>query len=464
MAAGVPGRHRPDPVRAPGSQRDLPPHRLRRETTIGYPPPWPALLGLLYRGVYASGPGPSTSTTSSSRSQWSRPRSGSRTSWPPPCTAWAPRRRRAGAPGPSCSSTPWCLRRGRLGPDRRRRRALRGGGPGRWSRRGGGELRGAAGAGHLRQADAVAHRARRARLAFAKAPRATRLRRRLRGGVVLFAIVPFLVLGWALDPICGTPNTHFPLDGALSPTTMYRLFHDSLPLTGHWWIVGLLWVPALVAGLAAPAPRRADSTIWSRPRRALPHLLPHAHLALGAERRPRAGARADPRRARALDRRAFTVLWVIPLVFTISTLSAPTALGGLPGRHDEWRWPRPARDELLLTVTSPWSSSGRSSDGGPCVAASAARPGAPSRRGGGVNPATALPVGLALRIADEAAGGHATAPGRPGGCRRGSCCLDDEHDLAEEGVGFGVPILKRGAGRSSREGWSSPREADGPWG
>ena len=51
-----------------------------------------------------------------------------------------------------------------------------------------------------------------------------------------------------------------------------------------------------------------------------------------------------------------------------------------------------------------------------------------------------LPDGLSLRIADSAAGARYPT----GRLQRGLLLYDGEHELAEEGVGFGVPVLKRG--------------------
>jgi hypothetical protein len=153
------------------------------------------------------------------------------------------------------------------------------------------------------------------------------LRRALRyaavfaGGVVLFYVVPFPLFGWSVDRFLKHGNAHFHMYGALSYTTAVRLFRDPLVLSQHWWLVGLLWIPALAAGLLLL--RRAAGfedlvrncaalvliffltrTLLAEPDVLLVLPLMLILTALGG-----------------LDRRALLALWLIPLVFTVFNAS-----------------------------------------------------------------------------------------------------------------------------------------------
>lgn len=64
-----------------------------------------------------------------------------------------------------------------------------------------------------------------------------------------FCVAPFLILRWDASPILQHWNAHFEVGGGISWLTFLELTQGSYQLRGQWWLVGLLWVPAL--GLAA---------------------------------------------------------------------------------------------------------------------------------------------------------------------------------------------------------------------
>lgn len=64
-------------------------------------------------------------------------------------------------------------------------------------------------------------------------------------GGFLFCVVPFMVFGWDPSPILQNWNAHFIVGGGISFLAFLELIQDSYLLHGNWWFVGLLWVPAL---------------------------------------------------------------------------------------------------------------------------------------------------------------------------------------------------------------------------
>ena len=141
------------------------------------------------------------------------------------------------------------------------------------------------------------------------------------GGVVLFYVVPFPLFGWNAQLFQRFGNTHFHMFGALSYMTVVRLVREPIVLPEHWWLVGLLWVPALAIGVLLL--RRAAGlgdlvrnsaalvlifflarTFLAEPDIVLVLPLVLILTSLGG-----------------LDRRALLALWVIPLVFTVFNAS-----------------------------------------------------------------------------------------------------------------------------------------------
>ena len=66
-------------------------------------------------------------------------------------------------------------------------------------------------------------------------------------GLLLFCVVPFWLFRWDPSPILQNWNAHFMVGGGLSLLTFVEPLRDSYRLPGAWWLVGLAWVPALVA-------------------------------------------------------------------------------------------------------------------------------------------------------------------------------------------------------------------------
>jgi hypothetical protein len=59
---------------------------------------------------------------------------------------------------------------------------------------------------------------------------------------------PFLLFKWDATPILQHWNAHFTVGGGLSFMTFLELWRDSYQLPGWWWLVGWLWVPAIFVG------------------------------------------------------------------------------------------------------------------------------------------------------------------------------------------------------------------------
>jgi hypothetical protein len=73
-------------------------------------------------------------------------------------------------------------------------------------------------------------------------------------GVVLFCVVPFIVFGWDPTPIYRGWNAQFTVGGGMSWLTFFELLKDSYRLPGLWWLLGLVWIPALAIAVLALKP------------------------------------------------------------------------------------------------------------------------------------------------------------------------------------------------------------------
>jgi hypothetical protein len=171
------------------------------------------------------------------------------------------------------------------------------------------------------------------------------------GWAAVFLLIPVLALNWSTTQIEARPHAHFLMTGGLSSTTIARLVRDPLPLPGHWWLLGMLWVVALAAGLALW--RRGEgfeSLVRGSAALTLVFFLTLAWL-------------AEPdvvlvlplvlilASLGELDRRLLTALWLIPLLFAVAN-AAPLQLLWLTF-PDAWRTATAAagaHNDVLLPV------------------------------------------------------------------------------------------------------------------
>ena len=156
-------------------------------------------------------------------------------------------------------------------------------------------------------------------------------------GVLVFYLLPFLLLGWGLPP-AQLANAHFTMSGGMSFMAVVRLARGSVLLHGHWWLLGLVWIPALAAAaltlrrgvrdfndLVAKSAALVLVFFLTRTWLAEPDVVLVVVLVLVATS------------LGALDRRALTAVWVIPLLFTVFNESPLQLLWvTFPGDWHQW--------------------------------------------------------------------------------------------------------------------------------
>ena len=159
-------------------------------------------------------------------------------------------------------------------------------------------------------------------LAGRSLPRAIRYAALWAGGVALFYVAPFFVAGWSRAPFTQRLNAHFVTQGALSYMTVVRVFRDPTQMQGRWWLLGLVWMAALAVGVVAL--RHGDGgfedllqkgvaltliVFLTRTWLAETNVVLVVPLVLILTSMG------------TLDRRALTAVWALPLVFTVFNAS-----------------------------------------------------------------------------------------------------------------------------------------------
>jgi hypothetical protein len=69
-------------------------------------------------------------------------------------------------------------------------------------------------------------------------------------------VLPFLIFGWNASPIYHGWNAQFTVSGGISLARLYLLYADTTVLPGNWWLLGVVWLPAVF--IAATFLRRGE--------------------------------------------------------------------------------------------------------------------------------------------------------------------------------------------------------------
>lgn len=180
----------------------------------------------------------------------------------------------------------------------------------------------------------------------------------------LLFVGPFAILGWDPTPILQHWNAHFSVGGGLSFMTFLELIQGSYQLPGVWWLIGLLWVPALGSAALSLKPggeglpdllRKSTALIlvfflfraWLSEPNLILVLPPVLILASMGE----------------LDRSSLAALWVIPLIFSFFNTSIFQLLfPSMPALMDRLLQLsevfRTARLVIRILVVIPWMAAG----------------------------------------------------------------------------------------------------------
>jgi hypothetical protein len=192
----------------------------------------------------------------------------------------------------------------------------------------------------------------------ASLPRALRYGAVFAAGLFGFYVLPFLVLGWSLAPLRAA-NAQISLAGAMSPATIARLWSDPLALQGHWWLLGLAWLPALLVALAVwrRAPRDATGLLALGVALTLVFFLLRTWLAETNIVLVLAPALVLVA-LRRLDGRLYTSLWLLPLTMTLLRLwpakllwaVAPQAVERVTAWAESWSFPQLAAQVAVIVA------------------------------------------------------------------------------------------------------------------
>jgi hypothetical protein len=182
--------------------------------------------------------------------------------------------------------------------------------------------------------------------------------------LILFCALPFLALGWDITPIVRGWNAHFTVAGGMSFMTFFELLKDTYVLPGNWWLLGLAWIPAL--GFAIIPLRHGIYGFTDLLRKSLGLILvfyltrawlsePNIILILPLALILTTTGELNPL--------ALHALWILPLVITIFNASPPQLLflnfpQAMQRLLDLWEAYRTFRLVARTALVIPWQAAG----------------------------------------------------------------------------------------------------------
>lgn len=182
--------------------------------------------------------------------------------------------------------------------------------------------------------------------------------------ILLFSLTPFLIFGWSISLILLNWNFHFTVAGGMSLFNFFELLENSYQIPRGLEIIGFIWLPALIIGTFAINPEARTFTDLVQKSASLTLIFfltrawisePNINLVL-----PMLLILSSTGR---IEGKSMLLIWVIPLIFTVLNLSLPQLFFLLDQSiiHKISEFDEPIRGIRLLArflVVIPWHIAG----------------------------------------------------------------------------------------------------------
>jgi Gpi18-like mannosyltransferase len=183
-------------------------------------------------------------------------------------------------------------------------------------------------------------------------------------GMLVLCVVPFFVFSWDASPILTGWNNQFTVSGGMALTTLYELIAGTYVLPGAWWLLGVIWLPAILIGAALM--ERGDHGFIALLKNSLALILIFYLTRTWLSEQNLVLILPIVLILAALDqlpRLLFYAVWILPLVFTVfNTSPAQLLFPILPNLMDKLlQWADMYRWERLwarMLVVIPWQVAG----------------------------------------------------------------------------------------------------------